>query len=90
MRLFLSATGLGFLSAALLLTALPALADTTTGTILAFDRQADVIVMTDKTIWQLNPKTLIPADLAAGDTVKITFTSLGDDGVASVDALEKQ
>ena len=76
--------------AALLLLAGPALADTTSGTILAFDRQADVLIMTDKTVWQLSPKTLIPADLAAGDTVTISFTSLGDDGVASVDSLEKQ
>ena len=67
----------------------PAMADSTTGTILAFDRQADIIVMSDKTIWQLNAKTLIPADLSAGDTVKMTFTSFGDDGVASVDKLEK-
>ena len=76
--------------AAFLLLAGPALADTTTGTILAFDRQADVLIMTDKTVWQLSPNTMIPADLAAGDMVKITFTSFGDDGVASVDSLEKQ
>ena len=76
-------------AAAILAVATPALADETTGTVLAFDRQADIIVMGDKTIWQLNPNTLIPADLAAGDTVKMTFTSTGDDGVASVDMLEK-
>ena len=75
---------------ALLAAATPALADTTTGTIVAFDRQADVIVMGDKTIWQLNPNTLIPADLAAGDTITIEFTSTGDDGVRSVDALVKE
>ena len=51
--------------------------------------QADLIVMSDKTVWQLNADTLIPADLAAGDTVKMTFTSFGDDGVKSVDSLEK-
>ena len=77
------------LAAALLAAATPALADSTTGVILAFDRQADVIVMEDKTIWQLNPTTLIPADLAAGDRITIEFTSAGDDGVRSVDALVK-
>ena len=77
------------LVAALLAAATPAIADETTGTILAFDRQADLIVMSDKTVWQLNADTLIPADLAAGDTVKMTFTSFGDDGVKSVDSLEK-
>lgn len=74
---------------AILVVATPVIADTTTGTVLAFDRQADVIVMTDKTVWQLNPSTLIPADLAAGDAIKMTFTSFGDDGVKSVDTLEK-
>lgn len=77
------------LAAVVLFAATPVLADTTEGTILAFDRQADILVMEDKTIWQLNPNTLIPADLAAGDRVKITFTSFGDDGVRSVDELEK-
>lgn len=78
------------LAAAILAVATPALADTTTGTVLAFDRQADIIVMGDKTIWKLNPDTLIPADLAAGDTITIEFTSTGDDGVKSVDALVKE
>ena len=76
-------------AAVILVIATPSFADSTTGKILAFDRQADVIVMSDKTVWQLTPSTLIPADLAAGDTVKMTFTSFGDDGVASVDKLEK-
>ena len=65
-------------------------ADETTGTILAFDRAADVIVMEDKSIWQLQPTTLIPADLAAGDRITITFTSAGDSGVGKVLSLEKQ
>lgn len=77
------------LAVALLLFASAAFADETTGTVLAFDRQADIIVMADKTIWRLNPNTLIPADLAAGDRVRMTFTSAGDDGVISVDKLEK-
>ena len=77
------------IAAALLAAATPAIADQTTGTILAFDRQADIIVMADKTIWQLNPKTLIPADLAAGDTVTIVFTSTGENGIGEVTELKK-
>jgi hypothetical protein len=73
----------------LLVAATPALADETTGTILAFDRQADVIVMTDNTVWQLSPKTLIPADLAAGDTITIIFTNTGENGVGNVTELRK-
>lgn len=70
--------------------ATPALADTTTGTILAFDRKANVLVMNDKTVWQLSAQTVMPEDLEAGEVIKITFTSVGDDGVKSVDMLERQ
>ena len=77
------------IAAAFLAAATPAFADNTTGKVLAFDRQSDIIVMEDKTIWQLAPTTLIPADLAAGDTITIEFTSFGDDGIASVNALVK-
>ena len=69
--------------------ATPALADETTGKIVAFDRKANVLVMEDKTIWKLSDQTVIPEDLTAGETIKITFTSAGDDGVKSVDQLER-
>ena len=69
--------------------ATPALADSTTGTVVAFDRVANVVVMEDKTIWQLSAETVVPEGLVAGDTITITFTSLGDDGVKSVDVIEK-
>lgn len=77
------------IAVAAIVAATPALADKTSGTVLAFDRQSDIIVMSDKTIWQLAPTTLIPADLAAGDKITIEYTSLGDDGIASVDKLTK-
>lgn len=69
--------------------ATPALADETTGTIVAFDRKANILVMEDKTIWKLSDQTVIPDDLTAGETIKIIFTSAGDDGVKSVDQLER-
>ena len=67
----------------------PALADTTTGTVLAFDRKANVLIMEDKTIWKLTSETVIPDGLVAGENVRITYTSLGDDGIKSVDKLER-
>ena len=75
--------------AALVALASPVLADETTGTIVAFDRKANIIVMEDKTVWRLSDNTTVPEDLAAGDTIKITFTSSGDEGVKSVDQLER-
>ena len=77
------------LAALLALPAGLAAADDTTGTIVAFDRAADVIVLQDRTVWELGAKTLIPADLEAGDRVKITFTSAGDSGVGTIVSLEK-
>ena len=69
--------------------ALPAYADETKGEILAYDRQANILVLSDKTVWQL-PATLdVPADLAAGDTVQLVYTTLGEDGLSTIDALTR-
>ena len=70
--------------------AAPAFADQTAGTILAYDRLANVIVLTDKTHWLLNDSTLVPADLQAGDKISITFTSDGENGIGKVSELTKQ
>ena len=74
---------------ALFLLAAPALADETTGEIIAYDRLANVLVMKDMTVWELGPELLVPADLAAGDRVRITYESAGEDGLTKVDALER-
>ena len=77
------------LAAALLAAATPALADETTGVILAYDRADNVIVLTDRTVWELGAKTLVPADLKAGDTIRIDFEAAGENGIARIDSLEK-
>ena len=79
------------LSAFMLATALvvPAYADSTNGTILAYDRVANVIILTDKSVWSLGPTLTVPEDLKAGDTITLTFNSAGDEGVTKVAALER-
>ena len=77
------------LAAALLLAAAPALADETTGEIIAYDRLANVIVMKDKTVWELGPELLVPSDLAAGDRVRLVYETAGEDGLTKIDALER-
>ena len=77
-------------AAALLAAATPALADTTAGTVFAYDAKTGVLVMEDKTIWHLGADTIRPEDLADGDKVVIDFTSAGDDGVASIEAILMQ
>jgi len=67
--------------AATVFTALPAFADSVTDTVLAFDRQAGVIVLADKSVFSLTASDAMePEGLLAGDTVTITYDSLGEDG----------
>ena len=64
-----------------------ALADEITGEILAYDRVDHVIVLEDKSVWNM-PETLdLPADLKAGDRIRIQFTSAGDSGVGKIDGV---
>ncbi|MBS1303472.1 hypothetical protein [Loktanella sp. SALINAS62] len=65
----------------------PAFADETTGTIVAYDRLSNVLVLDDKTVWTLDAKTLVPADLKAGDDITLTFQSDGDNGAKPATAL---
>lgn len=75
--------------ALLIATAAPALADKTTGTILAYDRKSVIIVLTDCTGSELTPGTLIPAYLEADERVRVDFTSEGEDGITAIDSLER-
>ena len=76
------------LSAALLALAAPAWAETTSGIVLAYDRAAGRLVLDDRTIWRLGD-ALVPADLAAEDRVRIEYTAGGDEGIRSVQSVER-
>jgi len=77
-------------SALVLAAALPAFADETKGEVLAFDRYARVIVMADKTVWQLAAQTPTPKGLKAGDVIHIVYDTLGEDGLDKITAIEVQ
>ena len=63
-------------------------ADVADGKILAYDRKAEVLVFTDKTVWALETlQTAAPADLKAGDRVEITYESNEDDGVTAIHSI---
>jgi hypothetical protein len=79
-----------FLIASVMLSAAPALADETSGTILAFDRVANVLVLDDKTVWSLGAKTEVTPDLMAGDSVKIIYAGGGDAGIGPIASVFKQ
>ncbi|WP_457936398.1 hypothetical protein [Mesorhizobium sp. 10J20-29] len=77
-------------TAAACLTAVPALADNVTGEILAYDRLANVIVLTDNSVWEIVPKDLpLPADLKQGDRVTIDFVTNGDSGVGKINSISR-
>ncbi len=61
--------------------ALPALADDTTGTVVAYDRVSHVIVLDDRTIWTVPADFPLPDELVAGDMIVIDYQSNGDNGV---------
>ncbi|SIT18789.1 hypothetical protein SAMN05421759_1352 [Roseivivax lentus] len=67
--------------------ATPIFADSTTGTVLAFDRQANVIVLTDKTVWSLETLKDVPAELKAGGVIEIDFRSNADNGWDKINAV---
>lgn len=70
-------------------TPLPAFADETEGHVLAYDRQAHVLVLTDLTIWELPNTVLVPADLGAGDRVLLEYETAGEDGLTGIDLLTR-
>lgn len=61
--------------------------DMTDGTVLALDRLARKLVLTDKTVWSLVELTSpLPVGLKAGDRIEIKFES-DEDGVTSISSI---
>lgn len=81
------------LLAAAALTALCAVTfaqDIAEGTVVAFDRKANVIVLNDKTVWSLDKlQAPLPEALKAGDRIEINYRSNEDDGVTAIDAIKR-
>jgi hypothetical protein len=69
--------------------AVPALADQTEGVVEAYDRVSHVIVLTDKTVWQMPGDLSVPADMGRGDRVLIEFTSAGENGITGIRGLTR-
>ncbi|QGX97412.1 hypothetical protein EI983_03595 [Roseovarius faecimaris] len=69
--------------------ALPAVADETEGLVLAFDRQARLIVLTDKSVWTLPDTLTAPEDLGRGDRVLFEYEAEGEDGLTEITAMTR-
>jgi len=74
---------------ALFVAAAPAFADEVTATVLAFDRVDNVIVLDDKTVFNVTNPEIIPEGLKAGDSVEIIYESDGDNGVKAINSITK-
>lgn len=72
------------LLAVLLIHLLQAHADITGGTVLALDREARMMVLTDRTVWPLElMESAVPGGLKAGDRVGIEYES-DEEGVSVI------
>lgn len=75
-------------AATVMLSAMPAFADSATGKVAAFDRVAHRVVLDDKSIFSFDPAIVAVADsLNAGDEVKIDYTAAGDDGIVRINSI---
>ena len=62
--------------------------DVVEGTVLAFDRRANVIVFTDKSVWPLELLTSpLPQGLKAGDRIEISYQANEDSGITAIERI---
>ena len=66
-----------------------AMADEVEHTILAYDRLAHIVVMRDRSIYELPAELLVPADMKSGDRVRVIYESAGEDGITRIDSIER-
>ncbi|WGW05413.1 hypothetical protein [Tropicibacter oceani] len=72
------------------LVASPVLADETSGQVLAFDRVDGILVLTDKTVWNIAADLDMPSDLGAGDMIKIDYQSDGENGLTRINSIVRE
>jgi len=62
-------------------------ADATDGTVLVYDRKANLLVLTDRTVWALEMlKSPLPAGIEAGKRVHIEYES-DEEGVSAIKSI---
>lgn len=85
MKLLVSIALFGAMSCAM---PLASAQDITDGTILALDRKAKRMVLTDRTVWPLESlKSSLPANLKAGDRVRISYES-DEEGISAINEID--
>jgi hypothetical protein len=85
----LEANMIRFLITSLILAAAPAFADELSGTVIAFDRVDNVIVLDDRSVLTIPNPEIIPEGLIAGDTITVEFKSDGDNSYGAFVSIKK-
>jgi len=63
-------------------------ADISEGTVLVYDRKANLLVLTDRTVWALEmSKSPAPAGLKSGDRIRIEYES-DEEGISLINGIE--
>ncbi len=63
-------------------------ADISEGTVLVYDRKANLVILSDRTVWALElSKSPAPAGLKSGDRIRIEYES-DEEGISSIYAIE--
>jgi hypothetical protein len=77
------------LAAFLLATALPALADETSGTVRDYDPTTNRLTLTDNSVWLLPASVTLPLNVTPGDKLRIIYVSNADNGWGSISKIER-
>ena len=73
---------------AIVLSAVPAIADSVTGTVVAYDRVANRLVLSDNSVYSFDPAGVeMPDSLTAGDEVEIDFESSEEEGIEQINSI---
>ena len=75
-------------ASAVVLSAVPAFADSVTSTVVANDRVANRLVLSDNSVYSYDPEVVeIPESLTAGDQVEIDFESSEEEGIEKINSI---
>jgi len=75
-------------ASAIALSAVPAFADSVTGTVVAYDRVAGRLVLSDNSVYLFDPAVVeMPDSLTAGDEVEIDFESSEEEGIEQINSI---
>ena len=75
-------------ASAVVLSAVPTFADSVKSTVVAYDRVAGRLVLSDNSVYSFDPAVVeMPDSLTAGDEVEIDFESSEEEGIEQINSI---